>query len=307
MTRTDARACQPIIADPDRPHPTHPRRCPPRHRSPAPTGLPSPCPRPQKRPWPPSPAAGDPGHGVRRGTDQGTVDRRDRRMGRRLPAAGPGRAGRPPAGPWPLECPGRGHHPPHACAPGPRRPGRCGWRLAGRPAAAGTGGQPAAGRGRGRQDRSRRPRRQRRPPPAAACWRRWTSNAARCWPNARSPAPLRRFPPSNHCWPPWSWPGWWSPPTRSSPTPRRRIPGHPQARPYRFTVKANQPTLLARCASLPWHRVPVGDRTRNRGHGRVELRTSRWSRPTSTGSRTPPRSSRSPASDATCTPPGGRR
>lgn len=42
---------------------------------------------------------------------------------------------------------------------------------------------------------------------------------------------------------------------------------------YLFTVKANQPTLLARCASLPWHRVPVGDRTRNRGHGRVELRT----------------------------------
>jgi hypothetical protein len=38
-------------------------------------------------------------------------------------------------------------------------------------------------------------------------------------------------------------------------------------------VKANQPTLLERCARLPWHRVPVGDRTRNRGHGRVEIRT----------------------------------
>jgi len=38
-------------------------------------------------------------------------------------------------------------------------------------------------------------------------------------------------------------------------------------------VKANQPTLLARCQRLPWHRVPVGDRTRDRGHGRVELRT----------------------------------
>jgi predicted transposase YbfD/YdcC len=42
---------------------------------------------------------------------------------------------------------------------------------------------------------------------------------------------------------------------------------------YLFTVKANQPTLLARCAGLPWHRVPVADRTRDRGHGRVELRT----------------------------------
>jgi predicted transposase YbfD/YdcC len=38
-------------------------------------------------------------------------------------------------------------------------------------------------------------------------------------------------------------------------------------------VKNNQPRLLARCASLPWHRVPVADRTRDRGHGRVELRT----------------------------------
>jgi hypothetical protein len=30
---------------------------------------------------------------------------------------------------------------------------------------------------------------------------------------------------------------------------------------YLFTVKANQPTLLAGCAALAWHRVPVGDRT----------------------------------------------
>jgi predicted transposase YbfD/YdcC len=42
---------------------------------------------------------------------------------------------------------------------------------------------------------------------------------------------------------------------------------------YLFMVKANQPTLLARCAGLPWHRVPVLDRTRDRAHGRVELRS----------------------------------
>jgi predicted transposase YbfD/YdcC len=42
---------------------------------------------------------------------------------------------------------------------------------------------------------------------------------------------------------------------------------------YLLTVKANQPTLLDRCARLPWHHVPVLDRTRDRGHGRVELRT----------------------------------
>jgi predicted transposase YbfD/YdcC len=42
---------------------------------------------------------------------------------------------------------------------------------------------------------------------------------------------------------------------------------------YLFCVKANQPTLLARCQRLPWHRVPVLDRTRDRGHGRIEVRT----------------------------------
>jgi len=33
------------------------------------------------------------------------------------------------------------------------------------------------------------------------------------------------------------------------------------------------PTLLDRCARLAWHRVPAGDCTRDRGHGRVEVRT----------------------------------
>jgi predicted transposase YbfD/YdcC len=42
---------------------------------------------------------------------------------------------------------------------------------------------------------------------------------------------------------------------------------------YLLVVKANQPTLLDRCAGLPWQRVPVLDRTRDRGHGRIELRT----------------------------------
>jgi predicted transposase YbfD/YdcC len=44
---------------------------------------------------------------------------------------------------------------------------------------------------------------------------------------------------------------------------------------YLFVVKANQPTLLERCAGLAWHRVPVADRTRDHGHGHghVELRT----------------------------------
>jgi predicted transposase YbfD/YdcC len=47
---------------------------------------------------------------------------------------------------------------------------------------------------------------------------------------------------------------------------------HKQAH-YLFCVKANQPTLLDRCARLAWHNVPVLDRTRDRAHDRVELRT----------------------------------
>jgi predicted transposase YbfD/YdcC len=42
---------------------------------------------------------------------------------------------------------------------------------------------------------------------------------------------------------------------------------------YLFVVKANQPLLLNRCQRLPWHRVPVLDRTGDRGHGRIEVRT----------------------------------
>jgi hypothetical protein len=76
---------------------------------------------------------------------------------------------------------------------------------------------------------------------------------------------------------------------------------------YLLVVKANQPTLPDRCARLPWHRVPVGDRTRDRGHGRVELRSLKASASATSGSRTPPRSSRSPANGATRTPPSGRR
>jgi predicted transposase YbfD/YdcC len=42
--------------------------------------------------------------------------------------------------------------------------------------------------------------------------------------------------------------------------------------PLLFQVKANQPTLLARCQRPPWHRIPELDRTRDRGHGRIEVR-----------------------------------
>jgi predicted transposase YbfD/YdcC len=41
---------------------------------------------------------------------------------------------------------------------------------------------------------------------------------------------------------------------------------------YLLVVKANQPMLRQQLATLPWREVPVADHTRDRGHGRVELR-----------------------------------
>lgn len=38
-------------------------------------------------------------------------------------------------------------------------------------------------------------------------------------------------------------------------------------------VKGNQPTLFAQLKALPWAQVPVGDQTRDTGHGRKETRT----------------------------------
>jgi predicted transposase YbfD/YdcC len=38
-------------------------------------------------------------------------------------------------------------------------------------------------------------------------------------------------------------------------------------------VKGNQPTLFKQLKELPWAQIPVGDRTRDRGHGRRETRT----------------------------------
>ncbi|WP_225854900.1 ISAs1 family transposase [Micromonospora sp. ALFpr18c] len=38
-------------------------------------------------------------------------------------------------------------------------------------------------------------------------------------------------------------------------------------------VKANQPKLFAQLKALPWTQVPVGDQTRDTGHGRKETRT----------------------------------
>jgi predicted transposase YbfD/YdcC len=41
---------------------------------------------------------------------------------------------------------------------------------------------------------------------------------------------------------------------------------------YLLIVKGNQPALRRQLVTLPWREVPVADHTRDRGHGRVELR-----------------------------------
>jgi predicted transposase YbfD/YdcC len=41
---------------------------------------------------------------------------------------------------------------------------------------------------------------------------------------------------------------------------------------YVLVVKGNQPALHQQLKLLPWREVPVADRTRDRGHGRVEIR-----------------------------------
>jgi hypothetical protein len=69
---------------------------------------------------------------------------------------------------------------------------------------------------------------------------------------------------------------------------------------YLLVVKANQPTLLDRCAHLPWHHVPVLDRTRDARTAESSSAPSRPSPSVGSGSRTPRRSSRSPAGSATC-------
>jgi hypothetical protein len=155
-----------------------------------------------------------------------------------------------------------------ASPPWRARAARRGWRplRPARSAAAATGG------GGRRRDPARRPPRSRRPagPPAGLYGPHH--------PRRPGPTPGRRRPwrgpPSSRCWPTRTWPAQWSPPTRCRPTLTPPSSWSPASRPTTcFCVKANQPTLLARCARLPWHYVPVLDRTRDRGHGRVQLRT----------------------------------
>jgi hypothetical protein len=140
------------------------------------------------------------------------------------------------------------------------------------------------------------------------CWRRWTTNAARCWPNARVGGAPEEVPAFAPLLAPLDLAGVvvTADALQTHPAAAEFLVTCKQAH-YLFTVKANQPTLLERCARLPWHRVPVADRTRDRGHGRVVHRSLNAVSVRHLGFPTPPKSSRSPANGATCTPTGGGR
>jgi hypothetical protein len=91
-------------------------------------------------------------------------------------------------------------------------------------------------------------------------------------------------------------PGGWSLPTRC--TPKREHADwlvtvkHAD---YLLVVKANQPTLHQQLKILPWRDIPIADRTRDRGHGRVELRRLQVTTVAGLDFPTPPRRSGSPA------------
>jgi DDE_Tnp_1-associated len=165
--------------------------------------------------------------------------------------------------------------------------------------AAQTRSQPAAGGRHRRQDPPRRPPGQAATAAGRTCWPAWTTPPARCWPTpgrrrtqeVPALAPLLADLDS---------PGPWSPPTRSRPT--RRPPGFLVASKhahYLLVVKANQPTLLARCTALAWHHVPVLDRT---GDAATAASRSAPSRPSASVASASP--TRCAATPATHTDPG---
>jgi hypothetical protein len=74
---------------------------------------------------------------------------------------------------------------------------------------------------------------------------------------------------------------------------------------YLFIVKANQPTLHAQLIGLPWHKIPVMDRSRDHAHGRVELRTLKVASVQGLDFPMPPKPCRSPAVCVTQAAAGG--
>jgi DDE_Tnp_1-associated/Transposase DDE domain len=71
----------------------------------------------------------------------------------------------------------------------------------------------------------------------------------------------------------WTSPAPWSPPMRCISTATTPPSSSTAAPRTLLVVAANQPALHAQLAGLSWRQIPVMDRTRDHGHGRVEVRT----------------------------------
>jgi hypothetical protein len=74
---------------------------------------------------------------------------------------------------------------------------------------------------------------------------------------------------------------------------------------YRLIVKANQPGLHHQLATLPWRQIPVADHTRDRGHGRAEIRSLQTTTVAGLDFPAPPRRSASPDRSAPSTATAG--
>jgi predicted transposase YbfD/YdcC len=106
------------------------------------------------------------------------------------------------------------------------------------------------------------------------CSPRWTTPTAWSWRNGRSTAHPARSPRSVRCWPGLDLTGVVV--TADALHTQREhaeflVTGKQAG--YLFIVKGNQPALHAQLGALPWRDIPVLDRTRDHGHGRVEVRT----------------------------------
>src|SRR5512133_1691370 len=201
--------------------------------------------------------------------------------------------------------------PPDPFPPGPRRARRCCRRLAGRPGPGPRSRSEPAGGGRWRST-ARRWVAPTHPTATAArctCWRRWTTPAARWGPNTRvggAPEEVPAFAPllapldladvvvtadALQTHPEAAW-----------------VPGHQQPGPRPIGGQDPPATLLDRLKRLAWRLVPELDRTGDRGHGRIEIRTLTAVSVHHFGFPHAAQASRSPPRPATCaTIPGGSR
>ena len=104
------------------------------------------------------------------------------------------------------------------------------------------------------------------------CWLPWSTPAVWSWPRPTwTPRPTRS-PGSSRCWTTWTWPDGSSPPTPCTLSANADWLVSVKHAAYILIEKANQPSLHRQLTALPWREIPVADHTRDRSHGRAEIR-----------------------------------